>query len=132
MTNEPGVMPVVTVSRDGAWVVYQCVVGTSVDLHAVPTAGGEPRVVVAGREEDYHPSIAPSGRWLYYYPDHRNLYRVPGPAQGWQRGEPERITDWRLTSLSFIENPQLSRDGRQLAYSKGEITGDLWLMTLRK
>jgi Tol biopolymer transport system component len=125
-------MPVVTVSPDGAWVVYQCVVRDSIDLHAVPVAGGEPRVIIEGRGEDYHPSISSSGRWLYYYPDHKNLYRVPGPAQGWRRAEPERITDWHLTALSFIENPQLSRDGRQLAYSQGETTGDVWLMTLSR
>jgi Tol biopolymer transport system component/predicted Ser/Thr protein kinase len=132
LTNEPGVMPVVTVSPDSAWVVYQCVVGESIDLHAVPVTGGEPRVVVQGPRQDYHPSISASGRWLYYYPDHKNLYRVPGPAQEWRRAEPERITDWHLTALSFIENPQVARDGGQLAYSKGETTSDVWLMTLSR
>ena len=130
LTDEAGVMPIVTISSDGKWVVYQCVVGDSVDLHAVPFDGGPSRVVVASPAQDYHPAISPSGRWLYYYPDHKNLYRLPGPLQGWQGAEPERITDWHLTSLAYIENAQLSRDGRHLAYSRGEISGDLWLMDL--
>ena len=28
----------------------------------------------------------------------------------------------------FIEDPRLSMDGKQLIYSRGKITGDLWLL----
>jgi WD40-like Beta Propeller Repeat len=70
--------------------------------------------------------------WLYYLPDHENLYRVPGPAQHWRAAAPEKLTDFSLTFISFIENPQLSRDGTQLAYSRGRIASDIWLMTMRK
>jgi Tol biopolymer transport system component len=131
LTNEPGIMPVVTISPDGRWVIYQCVVGKTIDLHAVPTEGGEPRIVVASDAEDYHPSVSASGRWIYYLPDHKNIYRVPGPSQSWRSVTPEKITDFMVTPISFIENPQLSRDGKQLAYSRGNITSDIWLMTLR-
>ena len=129
-TNEPGIMPVVTFSPDGKWVIYQCVVGRTIDLHAVPTEGGDPRVVVASDAEDYHPSVSSSGRWVYYLPDHKNIYRVPGPVQNWRSAAPEKITDFSLTPISFIENPQLSRDGKHLAYSRGRITSDVWLLTL--
>ena len=132
LTNEPGVMPVVAVSPDGKWVIYQCVVGRTIDLHAVSTEGGEPRIVVSSPLEDYHPAVSPSGRWLYYLPDHENLYRVPGPAQDWRSAAPEKVTDFTLTFTSFIENPQLSRDGTQLAYSRGRIASDIWLMTMGK
>jgi serine/threonine protein kinase len=130
LTDEPGVMPVVAISPDGQWVVYQRVNGDSVDLHAVPTDGGEPRVVASGPTQDYHPSVSPSGRWVYYLPDHKNLYRVPGPAQSWRAAAAEKVTNFALTPISFIENPQLSRDGRQLVYSRGRITSDVWLMTI--
>jgi Tol biopolymer transport system component len=132
LTNESGVMPVVAVSPDGTWVIYQCVVGRTIDLHAVPTEGAEPRIVVSSPLEDYHPAVSPSGRWLYYLPDHENLYRVPGPAQDWRSAAPEKVTDFSLTFISFIENPQLSRDGTQLAYSRGRIASDIWLMTMGK
>ena len=132
LTDEPGVMPVVAISPDGKWVIYQRVNGGSVDLHTIPTDGGEPKVVAAGPAQDYHPSVSPSGRWVYYLPDHKNLYRVPGPAQNWRAAAPEKVTDFTLTPISYIENPQLSRDGRQLVYSRGRITSDVWLMTIGK
>jgi len=30
----------------------------------------------------------------------------------------------------FLEDPQISRDGHQLLYSRGRITGDIWIMNL--
>jgi Tol biopolymer transport system component len=130
LTDEPGVMPILATTSDGQWVIYQCVVGDSIDLHAVSSRGGPSRVAVRTAALDYHPSVSPSGRWLYFYADHKDLFRVPGPAQEWAPAPPQRITDWHLTSQSFIEAPQISRDGRQLAYSRGRITGDVWLLTL--
>src|SRR5882672_6258969 len=41
------------------------------------------------------------------------------------------ITDFDLTFISFIENPQISRDGKRFAYSRGRISSDIWLMTLQ-
>jgi Tol biopolymer transport system component len=130
LTDEPGIMPVVTVSPDGEWVIYQCVDGETVDLHAVPISGGPPRRVVSSPAQDYHPSVSASGQWVYYLPDHKNLYRVPGPAQNWRSALPEQITTFRLTPIAFIENPQLSRDGTQLAFVRGRVASDLWLMTI--
>jgi Tol biopolymer transport system component len=132
LTNEPGVMPIVAISPDGNWIIYQCVVGATVDLHAVPTAGGEARTVVDSPFQDYHPTLSASGRWVYYLPDHRNLYRVPGPAQNWRTATPEQVTNLPLTPVSFIENPQISRDGRTLAYSRGRITSDIWLASIER
>src|SRR5262245_31741185 len=28
----------------------------------------------------------------------------------------------------FVEDPQISRDGKQLLYSRGRITGDIWIL----
>jgi Tol biopolymer transport system component len=88
--------------------------------------------VVASPTQDYHPSVSPSGRWVYYLPDHKNLYRVPGPAQNWRAAAPEKVTNLTLTPISYIENPQVSRDGRRLVYARGRITSDVWLMTVGK
>ena len=132
LTNEPGVMPIVTTSPDGKWVIYQCVVGVTVDLHAVLAEGGGQRTVVASPAQDYHPSVSASGRWIYYLPDHKDIYRVPGPAQNWRAAAPEKMTDFHLTPISFIENPQLSRDGTRLAYSRGRVTSDIWLLTIAR
>jgi hypothetical protein len=71
--------------------------------------------------------VSPSGNWVYYQVDHKNIYRLPGPAQGWRKAEPQKITDFPESGL-FIEDPRLSMDGKQLIYSRGRITGDLWLL----
>jgi Tol biopolymer transport system component len=131
LTNEQGVMPVVSISSDGRWAAYQSSMSANVDIRAVPVGGGESRAVVTTPRYDYHPFFSPSGRWLYFGPDHKNIYRVPGPAQDWRQGEPEKVTNFPESGL-FLEDPQFSRDGRWLLYSRGRITGDIWVMNLAK
>jgi Tol biopolymer transport system component len=93
--------------------------------------GGQPRVVASTPRQDYHPFFSPSGRWVYFQPDHKNLYRVPGPAQDWKQADPVKITDFPESGL-FLEDPQISRDGKQLLYSRGKITGDIWILRRAK
>ena len=131
LTNERGVVPICSFSPDGKWLIYQSNASGNIDLHAVPVEGGESRVVVGTTHQDYHPFVSPSGRWLYFQLDHKNIYRVPGPAQDWRKAEPEKITNYPESGL-FLEDPQLSRDGRQLLYSRGRITGDIWIMSFGK
>jgi hypothetical protein len=42
------------------------------------------------------------------------------------------VTNYSLSPVSFIENPQLARDGTTLAYSRGHITSDLWLAAIER
>jgi Tol biopolymer transport system component len=131
LTNEPRVMPIMVVSPDDRWVVYQSTQAGNVDLRAVPTEGGPSRVVVATPADDYHPSFSPSGRWLYFQPSHKNLARTPGPAQAWREVKPETVTHFAESGL-LLEDPQPSRDGRQLGFSLGRTTGDVWILNLRQ
>ena len=101
------------------------------DIRAVPFEGGESRAVVSLPSQDYHPSFSPSGKWLYFQKDHKNLYRVPGPAQGWRQAPPEKMTQFPESGL-MIEDPKFSPDGRMLIYSHGRISADIWVMTLPK
>jgi hypothetical protein len=64
-------------------------------------------------------------------PDHKNIYRVPGPAQQWRQAEPEKVTSFPESGL-FLEDPQISRDGRWLFYSRGRTRSDIWIMKLGK
>jgi Tol biopolymer transport system component len=128
LTNEPNVMPILVASPDGEWVAYQSTMSGNVDLRAVSTRGGQSRAVVTTSHQNYHPFFSPSGRWLYFFQDHRTLYRVPGPAQDWRNAAAEKVTDFPGAGL-LIEDPQISPDGRQLLYSRGRITADLWVMT---
>ena len=101
-------------------------------LRAIRTdADEQPRTVVDLPDDSaYHPSLSPDGQWLYFTPDHRNLFRVPGPAQGWRQHAPVQLTNFPESGL-FIEDPQVSPDGRWLLYSRQTMAADLWTGPLR-
>ncbi len=115
-------------SPDGQWIVYQATAAAGdVDAHAVRVEGGQPRVVASTPQQDFHPFFSPSGRWVYFQQYHKNLYRVPGPLQDWKQADPAKITNFSEPGL-FLEDPQIARDGKQLLYSRGRITGDIWIL----
>jgi Tol biopolymer transport system component len=118
-----------SVDRQGQWMVYQDNEGDRVGLAAVPVAGGTPRPVPTGPYETYHPFFSPSGRWVYFQPGHKDLFRVPGPAQGWASAPPEKVTNFTGFDL-YIENPRISRDGSKLFYTRGRRTGDIFILHL--
>ena len=132
LTEEPTRAPLNIVSPDGKWLVYQSSAEADISIRARPIEGGETRVVISTpNRANYHPMLSPSGNWVYYQVDHKNIYRLPGPAQGWRKAEPRKITDFPESGL-FIEDPRLSSDGKQLIYSRGKIVGDLWLYRFPK
>jgi hypothetical protein len=61
--------------------------------------------------------------------DHKNIYRVPGPVQNWLQKEPEKVTSFPESGLT-LEDPQISRDGKQLLYARTKISGDIWILKL--
>jgi Tol biopolymer transport system component len=126
IATQPDVVSMHTPSLDAKWIVYQSTStdAGNVDVHAVGLDGGQPRVVASTRRQDFHPFFSPSGRWVYFQPDHKNLNRVPGPGQDWKRADPVKVTDFPESGL-FLEDPQISRDGKQLLYARGKITGDI-------
>jgi Tol biopolymer transport system component/predicted Ser/Thr protein kinase len=131
VTDETTMAPLNTVSPDGKWVVYQSSAEIAITIRARPIDGGPTLVVAAtpGQMGSGHPMLAPSGNWFYYQVDHKNVYRVPGPVQGWRKAEPVKVTNFPEFGL-FIEDPRLSPDGKHLIYSRGRIVGDLWLLRL--
>jgi Tol biopolymer transport system component len=130
VSGEPTLAPLNIVSPDGKWVVYQSSAEPDISIRARAIEGGETRIVASEPGQGLmHPLVSPSGNWFYYQPNHKNLYRLPGPAQGWRKAEPVKVTNFPESGL-FIEDPRLSMDGKQLIYSRGRITGDLWLLKL--
>ena len=129
LTDEPKIIQILATSTDGKWLIYQTRKSGNIDLRAIPVEGGEERTVVETPHQDYHPFVSPSGKWLYFHLDHKNIFRVPGPAQGWRQAEPEKITTFPESGL-FLEDPQISSDGKRLLYSRGRLTGDIWIIKL--
>ena len=131
LTSEEGVYAKGTPSPDGKWVVFMSIAAGNIDVKAVPTEGGESISVVATPRQDFHPFFSPSGKWVYFQLDHKNLYRVPGPAQAWRKAEPEKVTNFAESGL-FLEDPDVSSNGRQLVCSRRRTAGDIWLLSLNK
>jgi Tol biopolymer transport system component len=123
------VQTLLSVDREGLWLTYQSSEGGRLKLAAVPVAGGTPHSVSTGSYEAYHPFFSPSGRWVYFQPAHKDLFRVPGPAQGWTTAAPQKVTDFTGFDL-YIENPRISRDGSKLFYTRGHRTGDIYILHL--
>lgn len=131
LTNEEGVYAKGVTSPDGKWVAFMSIATGNIDIRAVPIEGGESIEVVATSRQDFHPIFSPSGKWLYFQLDHKNIYRVPGPAQAWRKANPEKVTDFPESGL-FLEDPHISDNGRKLLYSKRRTAGDIWLLALNK
>jgi len=117
-----------TVDHTGQWLAYH---GSEGKIMAVPAAGGTPRFVDIGQYEVFHPLFSPSSRWLYFQSGHKNLYRVPGPAQGWATATPQKVTAFSGLDL-YIEDPKFSRDGSRLFYTRGRTTGDIYILHFGK
>jgi serine/threonine protein kinase len=131
LTSGAGVRSGQSFSPDGKWLVYQSIgKEETTDSRAVPVAGGESIAIMETLHEDFHPIVSPSGRWVYSQEDHKNLFRVPGPAQGWRRAEPVKVTNFPESNL-YLDDPQFSPDGKWLFYSRANTRSDLWLLKLR-
>jgi Tol biopolymer transport system component len=118
------------VDGSGQWVAFQMSRGGAMTFGAVPISGGTPRAVIKGTYA-YHPFFSPSGRWLYFQPDHKNLFRIPGPAQDWREAPPEKVTNFEGLDL-YIEDPKISRDGKKLFYTRGRTRGDIVILRREK
>jgi tricorn protease len=113
--------------RSGQWIVFQTAQSGGLCLSATPITGGAPRVVVDSSHEPFHPFFSPSGRWLYFQRNHKNIFRVPGPSQDWKSAPPEKVTEFSGNDL-YIEDPKISRDGTNLFFTRGRTTGDIVIL----
>lgn len=114
-------------SHDGRWMAYQANAATGfTEVRVVPTGSTQSRVLISNSRENFHPSFSPDDKWVYYGPDHKNLYRIPGPALGWKSAQPQQVTFFPESNL-YLEEPQMSADGKYLYYSRRSVSSDLWL-----
>jgi Tol biopolymer transport system component len=113
-------------SVDGQWTAYSSSLGgpcCQIWRTAVSGDEGE-QPLTHGYDRLRHLSYSRDGRWLYFQPNHLNIYRMA--ASG---GKPEQVTNFPESGL-FIEEPSLSPDGRSLVYSRNNGGSSLWLLEL--
>jgi hypothetical protein len=84
--------------------------------------------VVTSPHEEGHPFFSVDSKWLYYQQDHKNLFRVPGPAQNWRHDPPVQVTFFPESGL-YLEDVQRTRDGKSLLYSRVRVRSDIWLLS---
>jgi Tol biopolymer transport system component len=114
-------------SADGKWMLYQGIGARGLtEVRVVPSNSTRSRVLVSDWHENGHPFFSHDGKWVYYQPDHKNLYRIPGPAVGWKAATPQQVTFFPESNL-YLEEPQISEDGKYLYYSRRSVSSDLWL-----
>jgi Tol biopolymer transport system component len=114
-------------SADGKWMLYQGMGANGLtEVRVVPSNSTRSRVLVSNWRENFHPFFSRDSKWVYYQPDHKNLYRIPGPAVGWKAAPPQQVTFFPESNL-YLEEPQMSEDGKYLYYSRRSVSSDLWL-----
>ena len=123
------VITLLAADREGKWLAYQSSEGSAMRLAAMPVTGGPSRLVSTAGYEAYHPLFSPLRPLALLPARHKNLYRVPGPAQDWATADPQKVTDFSGHDL-YIENPRITRDGSKLFYTRGRRTGDIFILRL--
>jgi Tol biopolymer transport system component len=111
-------------SPDGRWVAFSANAGRAVQVWRIPAEGGPEQMLTSGDGRMRHKFYSPDGRWLYVQPSHLNIFRLP--ADG---GALQRVTNFPESDL-FIEEPNISPDGKFLVYARSRGGSSLWLLTL--
>jgi len=95
-----------------------------VQLWKMPASGGTPEQLTKGYDRIRHGFYSRDGRWIYFQPNHHNIYSMPATG-----GAAQQVTHFPGSTL-FIEEPTISPDGRYLYYSRSNGGASLWLLTV--
>jgi len=124
ITSTPGDKYSGSWSPDSRSLVYSSNASGTTQVWKIAARGGQPEQLTKGEDRIRHVFYSPDGRWIYFQPNHQNIYRMPargGPAQ--------QVTHFPESRL-FIEEPTISPDGRYLLYNRSNGGSSLWLLTI--
>jgi hypothetical protein len=119
----------VVCSRDGRWLAFRQSTGAST-ITVIPAAGGEAREIVRIAP----PHTVPGFGGINWTPDGRHLFfvRASGPLQDTRElwrvaadGGPPEPTGLAARGL---RDSRLHPDGRQIAYTAGEGSSEVWVL----
>jgi len=109
-------------SPDGRWVAFHVQRSDDRDIWLMPSAGGTPRQLTSGDNEDSHPAWSADSRLIYFVRNHHDIYAVPRTG-----GEAKPVTHYRSFSIT-LDYPAVSGDGKKLLFTRDDKTGDIYLL----
>ena len=112
------------IAPDGRWLVYPSNASGDIQLWRITAAGGDTQRLTEGSDRIRHMFYSADGRWLYFQPNHLNIYRMPEAG-----GAAQQVTHFPESGL-FIEEPTISPDNRYLVYTHNNGGSSLWLLRI--
>jgi eukaryotic-like serine/threonine-protein kinase len=109
-------------SPDGQWVAFHVQRDDDRDIWLIPLAGGTPRQLTSGDNEDSHPAWSADSRFIYFVRNHQDIYAVPRSG-----GEAKPVTHYRSFSVT-LDYPAVSSDGKKILFTRIDKTGDIYLL----
>jgi Tol biopolymer transport system component len=111
-------------SPDSRFIAFNSNAGGSMQIWRMPASGGKEERLTTGHERMRHLFWSPDSRWIYVQPSHRNIWRLPAAG-----GPLQQVTRFPESGL-YIDEPQISPDGRTLVYTRATGGSSLWLLAL--
>jgi eukaryotic-like serine/threonine-protein kinase len=109
-------------SPDGQWVASHVKRDNDRDIWLIPLAGGVPRQLTSGDNEDSHPAWSADSRLIYFIRNHQDIYALPRTG-----GEAKPVTQYRSFSVT-LDYPAVSGDGKKILFTRIDKTGDIYLL----
>jgi len=109
-------------SPDGRWVAFHVQSGDDRDIWLMPLAGGVPRQLTSGDNEDSHPTWSADSRLIYFLRNHQDIYALPRTG-----GEAKPVTQYRSFSVT-LDYPAVSGDGKKILFTRIDKTGDIYFL----
>ena len=112
LTSGRQIIEGIDLSSDGQWLAFDANRSGQQDIYVVPAAGGEPELVVATPQDDFHPAWSPDGKSLAFYTFRDGVRRA---ATALVRGGPIRLVHPNGPAREE-HTPIWMRDGQGLVY----------------
>ena len=124
ITNSPDDKTSAVFSPKGDWLSYSSNANGTSQIWRMPSTGGNAEPLTQGIDRDRHQFYSPDGRWMYFQPNHLNIFRMP--AEG---GPVQQVTHFPEAGL-FIESPTITPNGKFLIYCRLNGSSSLWVLHL--
>lgn len=113
-------------SPDGKFILYyyrENAESETAKIEIVPVTGGDPTISLESPKDSHDAGWSPDGKAIVYIKDENRVSNVwSQPLDG---GSPRQLTNWSAEQIFAFA---WSRDGKQLAVSRGRVSNDVLLI----